>query len=100
MRAISSQLFLKIRENVYQVAPIAVDPSAAVRVFRLNKANGTLYDVAQTCFGPRCDCPDFIYRRDGLDPAGCKHVRALVDHGLIEGNPVNPAVVDLPSKGS
>lgn len=24
-----------------------------------------------------CDCPDFIYRRHGMDRGGCKHVRAL-----------------------
>ena len=43
------------------------------------------YDVAQTPYGPECDCPDFIFRRAGLDPHGCKHVRALVACGLIDG---------------
>ncbi len=83
----SSQLFLAIQRNIYLVRPLACDGGEAVRAFRLNKADGTLYDVEQTRYGPRCDCPDFIFRRDGLDPAGCKHVRALVAYGLIEGNP-------------
>jgi len=58
----------------------------AERAFRLQKPDGTLYDVTQTPFGPTCDCPDFIYRRDGIDTAGCKHVQALVAFGLIDGN--------------
>ena len=69
---------------MYRVRPIRCDPSDAVRAFRLNKPDGTLYDVAQTRFGPQCDCPDFVFRRDGLDPAGCKHVKSLVAEGLID----------------
>lgn len=80
----SSHLFLTIAENVYLVHPLSCDSQVAARAFRLNKADGTLYDVAQTPFGPQCDCPDFIFRRDGLDPSGCKHVKALVAQGLIE----------------
>jgi hypothetical protein len=89
-----SHLFLTIRETVYLVDRIACDPATETRAFRLSKGDGTLYDVAQTIFGPQCDCPDFVYRRDGLDPDGCKHVRALVDHGLIE-----PAEVDAGAFG-
>jgi hypothetical protein len=59
----------------------------ARRAFQLTKPDGGSYDVAQSHHGPICDCPDFIYRRDGLDPAGCKHVRALVACGLIEREP-------------
>jgi hypothetical protein len=29
-------------------------------------------------------------RRDGIDPAGCKHVRALVVLGMIAESPVDP----------
>ena len=81
-----SRLLLVINETVYGVRPIRCDPSWAARAFRLNKADGTLYDVAQTPFGPHCDCPDFIFRRDGLDPTGCKHVKALLWEGLIDGS--------------
>ena len=80
-----SRLFLKINETVYGLRVLDCDPEQAVRAFRLDKADGRRYDVAQTHFGPQCDCPDFIFRRDGLDPAGCKHVKALVAEGLIEG---------------
>lgn len=80
----ASHLFLMIDQNVYQVHPVSCASGAAIRAFRLNKADGTLYDVAQTAYGAQCDCPDFVYRRDGLDPAGCKHVQALVAQGLID----------------
>jgi hypothetical protein len=76
---------LVINQTVYRVRPIDCDPSAAIRAYRLNKSDGTLYDIAQTRFGAECDCPDFVFRRDGLDPTGCKHVKALVAEGLMEG---------------
>lgn len=82
-------LVLTIRETAYAVRPLRPDPALAARAYRLRKGDGTLYDVAQTRHGPACDCPDFVYRRDGLDPAGCKHVKALVAFGLIE--PTAPA---------
>jgi len=80
----SSYLYLMIQQTLYAVYPLACDPSVAAKAFRLNKADGTLYDVAQTRHGHRCDCPDFIFRRDGLDPTGCKHVKALVRQGLLD----------------
>jgi hypothetical protein len=82
-------LVLTIQETSYALRPLACDPISASRAFRLRKSDGTLYDVSQTDFGPACDCPDFVFRRDGLDPAGCKHVQALAAHGLIEPNPAS-----------
>ena len=87
-RAPLSHLFLAINQTVYGVQALPTVLPEATKAFRLNKADGTLYDVAQTRYGPQCDCPDFIFRRDGLDPAGCKHVQALVAQGLIEGRAV------------
>jgi hypothetical protein len=83
-RTVLSHLFLTINQSLYRVEPLECGPGVASRAFRLNKGDGTLYDVAQTSFGPECDCPDFIFRRAGLDPLGCKHVKALVGQGLIE----------------
>lgn len=77
---------LKIDRTLYDVGPLPCDERIAARAFRLRKTDGTLYDVAQTPFGLQCDCPDFVFRRDGLDPAGCKHVQALVSYGLIDGH--------------
>ena len=81
----STHLFLGINRTFYEVCALECDPMIAVKAFRLNKADGVLYDVAQTRYGPQCDCPDFIFRRAGLDPGGCKHVKALVTEGLIDG---------------
>lgn len=57
------------------------------RGLRLSKPDGTAYDIDVGARWPRCDCPDFLYRRDGVDPDGCKHIRALVREGLV---PVPP----------
>ncbi|GAC1475940.1 MAG: hypothetical protein NVSMB9_29420 [Isosphaeraceae bacterium] len=79
-----SQLFLSIDETLYRVVPLATDPESALRAFRLHKRDGTLYDIEETLYGASCDCPDFTFRREGLDPDGCKHVKALVAEGLLD----------------
>ncbi len=93
-------LTLTIGRTQYALDPLACDAPIASRAFGLRKDDGTRYDVAQTPFGAECDCPDFVFRRDGLDPRGCKHVRALVDRGLIEPNsdrrPLKRPVVAIP----
>ena len=76
-------LVLTIERSDYRVLPLPTAPDWVKRAYRLIKADGTAYDLAETRHGPHCDCPDYIFRRDGLDPAGCKHVKALVRHGLI-----------------
>jgi hypothetical protein len=78
------RLDLTIDRTTYALERVACHPSIGPRAYRLTKGNGVTYDVAQTSFGLQCDCPDFIFRRDGIDPDGCKHVRALVDSGLID----------------
>jgi hypothetical protein len=80
-----SRLVLTIDQTTYVLValPRALDPSR--RAYRLIKADGAVYDLSETRYGPSCDCPDYIFRRDGLDPDGCKHVKALVRHGLISG---------------
>jgi len=78
-------LALTIDRTTYEVGRLPCQAPIADRAFRLRKADGTLYDVAVTPYGPECDCPDFIFRRDGLDPDGCKHIQALTACGLIEG---------------
>ena len=78
-----ARLTLTIRQTAYDVHGLTVSPDVARKAFRLGKPDGTLYDVAETTYGPACDCPDFIFRREGIDPAGCKHVKALVACGLL-----------------
>ena len=79
-----SRLDLTIGRTTYAIEPLAETLLPGARAFRLIKDDGTIYDVAQTSYGPECDCPDYLFRRDGLDPAGCKHIKALVGSGLIE----------------
>ena len=83
-RPFSFRLDLTIGGTTYAIEPLPEAPVEGGRAFRLTKGDGTTYDVAQTAYGPECDCPDYIFRRDGLDPDGCKHVKALVGSGLIE----------------
>lgn len=78
-----ARLTLTINGTSYSVRPTAPDPSAASRAFRLRKADGECYDVAMTAHGPECSCPDWIFSRDGIDPNGCKHIRAAAACGLL-----------------
>ena len=73
---------------IHQRQGVSRGPAArgrpAIKAFRLRKFDGTEYDIAQTREGITCDCPDFTFNRDGIDPEGCKHVKALVACGLID----------------
>ena len=81
------RLDLTIGGTTYEIESLAEALDPGFRAFRLIKVDGTIYDVAQTSYGPQCDCPDYIFRRDGLDPSGCKHIKALVGTGLIDRDP-------------
>jgi hypothetical protein len=77
------RLTLTINGTSYALRRIPCDPGAALRAYRLRKADGTTYHVAATEHGAVCDCPDFTFHRDGIDPEGCKHVKALRATGLL-----------------
>jgi hypothetical protein len=49
-----------------------------------NRCHTRAYTVADTGDGATCDCPDFLFRHDGHDQTGCKHVRALRALGLLD----------------
>ena len=76
------RLRLTINGNHYAVRPIASQDDAVSTAYRLTSKGG-IYDVAHTVHGPTCDCPDFIFRRDGLDPRGCLHIRAMRAVGIL-----------------
>ena len=76
------RLTLTINGRHYAVRPIASQADDVPRAFRLSR-KGDVYDVAQTVHGPTCDCPDFIFRRDGLDPLGRLHIRAMRAVGML-----------------
>ena len=77
------RLTLAINQLHYAVRPIASQDDTMTRAFRLSRKD-VVIDVAQTIHGPVCDCPDFIFRRDGLDPRGCLHIRAMRTVGLLD----------------
>jgi hypothetical protein len=77
------RVFLEIDQTRYALTRIRCDDAIGRRAFRLVKDDGTIYDVIQTRFGSECDCPDYIFRREGLDPQGCKHIQALVAARMI-----------------
>jgi hypothetical protein len=78
------RLTLTINRTTYNVRPIPTDRDAALKAYRLKKNDGTAYHVAQTVHGLTCDCPDFVFSRDDIDPNGCKHVKPMVACGLLE----------------
>ncbi len=69
--------------TAYRVRPIRVDRQAATKAYRLAKPDGTVYTIAETQHGLECTCPDWTFNRDGRDPAGCKHIKAMVAVGLL-----------------
>lgn len=75
------RLTLTIRGTVYAVRRVASEDG---RAFRLGKRDGEAHDVAETPYGPTCTCGDYVWRREHLDPAGCKHIRSLRAVGLID----------------
>jgi hypothetical protein len=79
------RLFIRIGGVVYGLTRVDRPPSSVEAGWRLSKPDGTTYDVGRTGQGCTCDCPDFAFRRDGLEPEGCKHVKALMTVGLLGG---------------
>src|SRR4051794_31478492 len=78
------RLTVSIRGVGYTARPIHPETSDVSRAWRLRKPDGTDYTVAETIYGATCDCADYVFRHDGLDQTGCKHVRALRALGLID----------------
>lgn len=89
-----ARLTLFIGGKAYNVQPLDGDDVGIMKAFRLRKSDGTAYDIAQTADGISCDCPDFTFRREAIDPAGCKHIKALIACGLID--PGQAKVLALP----
>jgi hypothetical protein len=87
---------LWINRVAYEVAMLT--PGAGVRkAYRLHNAvNGKVYDVSLDCHGVACECGDWLYRRDGKDPQGCKHIQALRQLGMMPGpEPAQPTGAEL-----
>lgn len=86
-----TRLFLVIDDKQYLVRREAIDPeSGAERCYRLRNAEGNVYHVARVHYPEtashvnECDCPDFVFRRSDHSNGPCKHIGALVAHGLLD----------------
>jgi hypothetical protein len=77
-------LTLGIAAALYRIRIIPCETTAQ-KCYELRKPDGTKYHVSQHITGPECTCGDYEFRRKNVDPAGCKHVKALVMFGMIEG---------------
>ena len=83
------RLTLTINGVHFSVRPLQSEDDQIKRAFRLRRIplrSGVIFDVAETAHGAVCDCPDFVFRRDGLDPRGCLHIRAMRAVGLLEAS--------------
>jgi hypothetical protein len=81
------RVVIEINGVEYVARPIAGVNLEARRLIRLRKADGRVYYVSEHDHGAECDCPDFIFHRDGIDPTGCKHIKALAACGLLSHPP-------------
>jgi hypothetical protein len=81
-----SRLTLTINGVDFSVRPIVSEDGQVRLSFRLTRmpaGSGAVFDVADTVHGPTCDRPDFVFRRDGLDPCGYVHGRAMRAVGIL-----------------
>jgi hypothetical protein len=79
------RLALTIAGVDYRVRFISAPAFGATdRAVRLRKVGAdAAYNVAPTLNGPTCDCGDQVWRHEGRDDLGCKHIRACRVAGLI-----------------
>lgn len=79
-------LILHINGQAHNVRPVMNDAFPSARAFRLHESGIGIYNVAQTLLGHECDCPDFVFLRETIDPIGCEHIKALIAMGVFDAN--------------
>ena len=78
------RLTIEINDVAYRVSPIRVPREfGARRAYRLKRDAQAVHHVIEQIHGTECSCGDFVFRRDGIDPRGCKHIKALKAVGLL-----------------
>jgi hypothetical protein len=75
-------LTMRINGQRYEIRPLPAE-FGQMKAFRLTKVDGTFHDVSHQVYGCECTCGDWIFRRDGIDEQGCKHIRASKACGLL-----------------
>lgn len=80
----TTKLLIEINGIRYTLRRIVSDPRVTAIAWRLTHADGRCYDLHKDEFGEiLCDCRDFLVRRQGKDPKGCKHCAAAKAAGLF-----------------
>ena len=77
------RLTVPIRGVCSSARPIRCEAPDVTRAWRLRRADGTASAVAGTSDGATCDWGDFVWRHEGRDGTGCKHIRVCRALGLI-----------------
>lgn len=52
-------------------------------ILHLKDGSHSSYEIVVRPWGAECSCPDFAFRREHIDPKGCKHIAALRAVGLL-----------------
>jgi hypothetical protein len=84
----TTRLTLTINTTHYQVRKVDCQEASASHCYELRKAGpkGAVYHISQHAWGAECDCPDFIFRKEG-SAVPCKHLKAASVFGLIDADP-------------
>jgi hypothetical protein len=88
LKPLTVAMVISIDHVHYAVAPLAPAPGAS-KAYRFTKVDGdeAQHDLDETADGASCTCGDFVWRHEGLDDLGCKHIRAARMLGLIAEAP-------------
>lgn len=89
----TASLTLRINDSEYALWKVPAHEAGVTACYELKKKGSSdRYHVSEHAHGAECTCGDWTFRRNHLDPAGCKHIKALAVFGLIEP----PAPVPTP----
>lgn len=77
-------LTLTIAGTHYRVRKLTPEDPSVVACYSVRKRGAEeSYHVSQHRTGLVCTCADWEFKRNGKDPKGCKHIRAIVAVGLL-----------------
>lgn len=84
----TATLTLTISGTAYALWKVPPDKPDVTVCYELKKrGSAARYHVSQHEHGCECTCGDWTFRRNHLDPNGCKHIKSLALFGLIENHP-------------
>ena len=81
--SVACTLHLSGSDYQVQLLPPSSEYDKAYRLNKVNAQKPTGYNVIQIGGEIICECSDFKFRQEGLNNKGCKHMRALIDMGML-----------------